>query len=86
MEKPIPRLWPPWPISACAPRRHSCMTRWVPGVRSIFTLRIGILQIAEGGQRIAALLGVALILKKLCSVLPDGTGKSVYQKPQGFET
>ena len=25
-----PRLWPPWPISACAPRRHSCMTRWVP--------------------------------------------------------
>jgi transposase len=30
MEKPIRRLWRPWPIGACAPHRHSCAMRWVP--------------------------------------------------------
>jgi len=28
MEKLIRRLWPPWPTSACAPRRRSCAMHW----------------------------------------------------------
>jgi len=34
MEEVILRLWPPWPIIACAPPRRNCMTLWVPARRS----------------------------------------------------
>ncbi len=34
MEEVILRLWPPWPIIACAPPRPNCMTLWVPARRS----------------------------------------------------
>ena len=58
MEKLIRRLWPPWPTSACAPRRRNCAMHWVRALvkRALEELPLIEQQIAQLDQETASLV------------------------------